>query len=84
MYALVDLFQIWWIVEKHNMTHLQFNLCVDQIRTSMVNHIREQIENHFVERLTIIGVPFGGLKTIEKKTIESQQKCQPCTIYLVS
>ena len=34
-----------------------------------VNHFME-CENRFVDRSTILGVPFGGLKTIEIKIME--------------
>ena len=43
-----------------------------------VNHFREQVENWFVDRLTIIGVSFGGFKRIVIKTNKFQQICQPC------
>ena len=35
-----------------------------------MHHFSEQVEYQFVDRLTIVGVPFGGLKRIEINTIE--------------
>ena len=38
--------------------------------TYRVNHFMEGVENLFVDRSTIVGVPFGGLKAIDIKIME--------------
>ena len=38
--------------------------------TYRVNHFMEWVENCYVDGVTIVGVPFGGLKGIEIKTME--------------
>ena len=35
-----------------------------------VNYFKEQLKNWFVDRLTIVGLPFSGLKRIDVKRIE--------------
>ena len=42
-----------------------------------VNRFMEWVENCYVDGVTIVGVPFGGLKGIEIKTTEIWHKTQP-------
>ena len=42
-----------------------------------VNHLKEWAENCYVDGLTIVGVPFCGLKGIQLKAIEIWHKTQP-------
>ena len=42
-----------------------------------VNRFMEWVENCYVDGVTIVGVPFGGLKGIEIKTMEIWHKTQP-------
>ena len=42
-----------------------------------VNHLEEWVENWYVDGVTIVGLPFCGLKRIEIKTMEIWHKTQP-------
>ena len=42
-----------------------------------VNRFMEWVENCYVDGVTIVGVPFGGFKRIEIKTMEIWHKTQP-------
>ena len=59
MHASVDLRQIWRTVEVSYDTFTVQSF-YRRIRTSTVNCFREQVENWFVDRLTIKEVSFGG------------------------
>ena len=45
---------------------IRSNFC----HTYRVNPLEEQVENCYVDGVTIVGVPFGSLKRIELKTME--------------
>ena len=42
-----------------------------------VNRLKERAENCYVDGVTIVGVPFCGLKGIQLKAIEISHKTQP-------
>ena len=44
----------------------------------MVNRFEKSVENQSLVRVSIIGVPFGGLKEIKSKTQKIQHRNQQC------